>query len=179
METALTLRTQIAHRQQYDVFVVNNQNFAIVHEPLSSQGTLTVDLTDYNVILLAPIEAEKDISVMAQTIIVMSNVTSHQGQSKLLATGRLFVLGAEIKSRGDNLISGDMGIDLLPAILERKEYICQEMKEGLERNDPNQIVDALVEIVDAIKDPLGESEDYEIDLLESLSQLQITDEETH
>lgn len=43
-----------------------DQKFAIVHEPLSSQGTLTVDMKGYHVILLAPIEAKKDISVLAQ-----------------------------------------------------------------------------------------------------------------
>lgn len=172
----MTVRTQFGHGQLHDIFVVNEHKFAIVHEPLSSGGALTVDMTGYNVILLAPIEAVGDISLTAQTVIVMSNMTSKTGSCKLLASGKVYNLGSKIVSQGDNVISGDMGVEFLPAILERKEWIRQEFKEGIEKHDANQMIDTLLEVIDAIIDPLGENEETKMDVLERLSQFQITDE---
>jgi len=86
------------------VLRINGVRFAIFDKPITSQEELTIDLKNYNVIFLSPIEAKKDINIHAITIISLSTFFSSQGSTSLYADAKLMLFVNNNNSR--NFLKG-------------------------------------------------------------------------
>lgn len=148
--------------EYFDVCEINGSKFALFSKQIKSSETLSIDLSDYNVIFLAPLQAEKNICVKAISVIALTTLNAEKGEIEINASGKFILLGGAIKSHLDNKISGNKGVFAFSVIKERLEMILGEFKEGISKKHSPTIVDALMDTFDAIEDPSGENEEIEI-----------------
>jgi hypothetical protein len=146
----------------FDVCEINGSKFALFSKHIESTMSISLDMSDYNVVLLAPLQAEKNISVKAVSVIVLTTLNAKNGKSEISASGKSILLGGGVISDLENTISGDKGVTTCGCIKERWEMILGEFKEGISNKHGPTIVDALVHTYDAIVDPLEENEDIDI-----------------
>ena len=155
---------------------INGSKFALFNKAIKSEETLTIDLSDYSIVFLEPIEAEKNISIKAISVISLSTLITNHGETKINATEKIVSLGSKIKSESDNKIYGDKGVFISGVIKERLEMILEEFKKGISNQHGPTIVDALVETFDAIEDPSGENEGSSIDMAHAFEFFNISTE---
>lgn len=157
------------HSQHFDFLEVNGSKFALFNKQLKSYDCLSIDLKDYNVIFLTPLEAEKNISIKAISVFVLCTLNAKNGKTEINATGRIVFLGGKVTSNLDNEISGKNGTLFIGIIKERLEMILEEFKTGASNKNGQAIVDALMETYAAIDDPEGENEDPNIDMVKAFA----------
>ncbi len=146
----------------FDECEVNGVKFALFTEARNYPTNLTIDLPDRNVVILAPLEAEGNITIRAISIIALNNLTSRQGEINVLASGRWISLGAQVSSFKDNKIRSTLDCLFLPIVLERSEMIKREFTEGFSERKGQKILDALADTFDAVHNPdPEEGEDIE------------------
>lgn len=156
------------HGQYFDVCEINGSKFAFFSKHIYSNEHLNIDLKDHNIVFLAPVEAEKNISINAISVIALSSFQTKNGGTEIHGSGKLFMLGSSIISKLDNKLIFKNDTLSVPVITERKEMIIDEFQKGISNKHGLTIVDALVETFDALVDPYGENrENSNIDIAEA------------
>lgn len=80
------------HTQNYRLFTVEESTFAIIDKPIQTISSLSLDLKGRRVIILAPIEAEGEITIEAELMIILAKVHSKASRVDLFATGKIVSL---------------------------------------------------------------------------------------
>lgn len=159
----IPIRTSFYKQNDYfDVCVINESKFALFSKKIESTKTLSIDMSDYNVVFLAPLKAKNTISIKAISVIALNNLNSRTGHIKIEASEKFVSLGSKIKAHLDILVSGDKGVFVHSVTKRRLELIREEFNDGILNEHGPTIVDALMDTVDAIEDPEGDSERIDI-----------------
>lgn len=157
--------------KDYDVCEINNVKFAFVNTIMISNQSIDLNLSDYHVILLAPLTAEKNISITATSVLNLTTLTAKKGETIINASKKVITLGGVLNSFGDNnrhnVIAGKEGI-FTPAIAkERLDIIVDEFEEAISQRDGPAVLDALLSTFHAIKNP-DETDESIIDVAEAM-----------
>jgi len=97
-------REQLIQDEEFLVLRINGLKFAIFDKPITSSEALTIDLQNYNVIFLSSVEAKKDITIQAITIICFNSLYTSQGKTSLYASDKLLIFIKDNQSR--NFLKG-------------------------------------------------------------------------
>lgn len=166
----------LQQNQPFDLCEINGSKFALFNKKIQNDKSIFIDLSDYNVVILAPLEAENNISIKAVSVIALSNLNAKRGETKIEASEKLIILGNPIQSYLDNNLSGTKGVYTYGIVKERLEMILEEFAEGISKQHGPTIVDALVDTFDAIEDPSGENESPTIDMVKAFKFFNIPSE---
>src|SRR5690242_3627769 len=79
-------------------FKINGTRFAIFLKEISSDKDLTIELQNYNVFLLASLESERNITILAKSLVCFSVTHAKTGKTEMHASGTITMLGAETDS---------------------------------------------------------------------------------
>lgn len=155
----IRINTHYYRTEKYDVCEINGSKFAIFFKSLTSDnGDVYLDLGDYNIILLAPIEAQKNVKINGITVVAMDVIRAKTGTVEVKANRKFVNLGGEIRSVSDALLDGKLGVYSFGIIEERLDRIKALFQNGRAALNGPFVVDGLTEVFDAIDDPAAESE---------------------
>lgn len=157
----------------FDVCEINGSKFALFNKAIDCDDNLSIDLSEYNVVFLAPIESKKNISIRAVSFIALSTITAKNGIADIHACGRVIMLGARIESHIPPTVSGDKGVHIYGIIKERQEMLLRLFQAGIAQLEGLCVAKALAETIDAIEDPAWENEDTYIDVFKALEYFSI------
>jgi hypothetical protein len=145
LNSSLKITTSFSIVQPYVSCVVNCVPFAIFHKAVYSETNFEFNSERTHVILLAPLEAEGNISIHATSIIGFSSIKAKTGEIDLVARIRLFLLNGlpdgkiSKESRAPNL-------QTLPANDETRKDAAETIdlfKNALIERNPDQLLEAL------------------------------------
>jgi hypothetical protein len=160
--SGISITTSFYKKNEYfDVCEINGSKFALFSKQIESDKTLSINLSDYNVVLLAPVQSEENVLIKAISVIALSSLKAKKGETEINASGKFISLGSTIESHLDNKISGDKGVFFLDVIKERLEMILEEFDKGILDEHGPTIANALIHTFDAVEDPSGENEDVD------------------
>lgn len=155
----ISVKTQFyKYNEFFDVCEINGSKFALFSKSIECNDPLSIDLCEYNVIFLAPIQVEEHLYVKAISVLALTTLNSKKGRNEINASEKFISLGSTTCSYSTNRISGDMGCLFISCITERLEMISNEFKEGISNMHGPTIVNALVQAFSAIDDPSDEKE---------------------
>lgn len=146
----------------YDVCVINGSKFALFGKPFYDFKQIFWNLTDCSVVLLSPLRSEKNVIIKAISVIVLNTITS-KGKVSLLPSEKLIAPTGAIKGNLDLAIDEQDEVKALSIRKARKEMIVREFKEGISNKHGPTILDAVMDLFDAIVDPSGVNEEIDID----------------
>jgi hypothetical protein len=168
----ITYTTQWGTLRDSDVPVctINGSNFVLFHQPIGGDvGNTEIDLEGYNLVILDPVTAGKNVVIRATHIIVLSHITAISGQVQIKAEGKCIDLGSKIRGRQDPDISGKLGVHSSAILEDRLDLITFLFREAAAEEDGKKCVEALAKCYDAIQDPYGEREQETNDIPEVLT----------
>ncbi len=154
----------------FDVCEINGSKFALFNNPLYSNNfspNVTIDLADYNIILLAPLTAEGSISIEALSVVVLSALNAKKGEIRVTVPGKCIALDGKINGYRNNLIEAGQGFYSVAIPEEPFKMILEGFRKGMTNKNGEIIADALIETFDVIQDPFGENDNPCIDIKEA------------
>jgi len=139
--------TSYSQNQYCDICVLGETKFAIFSKEITNN--ISVDLEDYNVIVLSPLSSETDISIKANSVIFLTegiskDITINTNNSALVS---IWGTCRDMRINAGN--SAYIGMDP-----ENRRMIKEKFLRGIEGKDSLAICEALVETV-RIVEPLA------------------------
>src|SRR5689334_4932460 len=83
----------------FEVCTINKQKFAIFLDKMTDRGNLQLELKDYHIIVLAPVQATGNINIVCRSFTAFSNVQANYGNVSISATSNITLIGADILSK--------------------------------------------------------------------------------
>ena len=134
---------------------INGVKFAFFCNVIACQDSLTLDLRDYNIVLLAPILVEGDILIRAISMIAFSTICSNKGNLTIELSGKAIMLGTVFQSDGSINIRSRLDQVALPIYSRRRDLIIGSFNEGIATSNARIIGGTMLETFDAVQDPEG------------------------
>ncbi len=156
--------------EYFTPFEINQLKFALFTTDIERKS-VTIDLKEYNVIVLNPIRSKENLVINATNLFALDQLISEKGGCKIHARGKVYTIGAMIIGTG-NVLSGDYGVKILPSINGAREQIKEEFLEGLRTESPQKIVEALFTLMTVSLDPYHEGLEDLTERLEALDIIQ-------
>jgi hypothetical protein len=155
----IPITTSFYKNEYFDVCEINGSKFALFNKQIEARENLNIDLSNYNVVFLAPLVAGNNILIKAVSVIALNTLNAQRGECQIKASEKAIFLGATVKSNLDIKIHGVKGVFTCGCIRGRWNMLLEEFNTGISNMHGPTIVNALINTFDAIENPSEESED--------------------
>lgn len=145
--------------QTYASCELNGTKFAFFLKPLS-EVNLDINLKDYIIVILAPLEGEQALSVQAISILALATLTAIKGKAKIHTTEKVVLFGKGISSSVEIVATGVKRAYSREMDASQIALVCEKIKEGFAEKKGPLILDTLFEIYAAV---VGCSKENSID----------------
>lgn len=167
------IRIDAGYKQEdlYDLCEINGSLFAIFNKAILGQN-IELDCGDYNVILLQPLQAHKNITIQAITVIALSRINARNGTLTIESTNKCIVLGAKLASKEPPFIQANGGVYEFDVSREVRQEIVESFTQAFTKKKSEEsgplLVEGLATIFGAIQDRMSGEESDQIRYADAL-----------